>query len=426
MNKPPETNPETLLVPAAPLQGEIIADAQSAYRADAQSAYRADAQSAYRQPGEPVSPAELSDAEASGLKTQAAQLVATLVDASGSREMALADDLTGLGLQAQRAAGGELDLLRARMGDMLVRKDSSATIARDLMGLRLALNEINPHELSKPDVFHRLFGGLPFINRVPTPAQVLEMIAVRYENVNQQVQGIETRLGEGRRMLARDNVELRILYEQVETQMLPLQRNVYLGELIMQQLDQALAETNDPLKRERLRAVQHDVAMRVQDLRTMEHVFNQFFISIDLTRQNNTRLAQSVERTLSLASNVVIVGLAIQTAMARQKRVLEATQRTQEFLGEMIAANAAAIKQQTREIGDVYNNPVIALEKVTAAHDQLIEALDTVEQMQTSGIEQARQNIARLAELSGELHQRAVSIHKTPDRLDAQSTPTRS
>jgi uncharacterized protein YaaN involved in tellurite resistance len=402
MNIPSETNSEYPLVPVQPRQGELI------------------------QPGEPVSPPAISEAEVSGIKAQAIELVTALAKASGSREMALSDDLTGLGLQTQRAASGELELLRARMGDMLVRKDSSAAISHDLVGLRLALNEINPHELSKPDVFHRLFGGLPFINRMPTPAQVLEMIAVRYENVNQQVQVIETRLGEGRRMLARDNVELRMLYEQVETQMLPLQRNAYLGELIMQALDQALAEASDPLKRERLQAAQHDIAMRVQDLRTMEQVFNQFFISIDLTRQNNTRLAQSVERTLSLASNVVIVGLAIQTAMARQKRVLEATQKTQEFLGEMIAANAAAIKQQTREIGDVYNNPVIALDKVTAAHDQLVEALVMVEQMQASGVAQARQNIARLTELSSELHQRAVSIHTAPNALEAQAASTQS
>jgi len=131
---------------------------------------------------------------------------------------------------------------------------------------------------------------------------------------------IEIRLGEGRRLLARDNVELRKIYEQVEAQMLPVQKHAYLGELIMQELELALAGTTDPLKRERLQSVLHDVAMRVQDLRTMEQVFLQFFVSIDLTRQNNSRLAQSVERTLSLATNVVTVGLAIQTAMARQKR----------------------------------------------------------------------------------------------------------
>jgi uncharacterized protein YaaN involved in tellurite resistance len=216
-------------------------------------------------------------------------------------------------------------------------------------------------------------------------------------------------------MLARDNVELRKIYEQVEAQMLPLQKDIYFGELVICKLDHVLASATDALKRERLQSVLHDVAMRVQDLRTMEQVFMQFFVSVDLTRQNNSRLAQSVERTLSLATNVVTVGMAIQTAMVRQKRVLEATQKTQKFLGDMIIANAASIKQQTQEIGDVYNNPVIAIEKVTAAHDQLVEALDLLEQTRASGIENARRNIAKLTELSAELHNRALSVRITSE-----------
>jgi uncharacterized protein YaaN involved in tellurite resistance len=391
-----ETKSDTSLVPVEPLQGEIV------------------------RTGEPVPPDGLNESEAAGLKTQALDLVSELGAAGGSREMILMDDLAGLGMQTQHVAAGELDLLRVRMGEMLARKDTGAEISRDLIGLRLALNEINPHELSKPGVLRRIFGGLPLVDKIPSPAQVLETIAVRYETVSRQVQVIEIRLGEGRRLLARDNVELRKIYEQIEAQMLPVQKHAYMGELIMRELERSLAGTTDPLKRERLQSVLHDVAMRVQDLRTMEQVFLQFFISIDLTRQNNSRLGQSVERTLSLATNVVTIGLAIQTAMARQKRVLEATQKNQSFLGDMIAANAAAIRQQTQEIGDVYNNPVIALEKVTAAHDQLVEALDLVDQMQAASIENARQNIARLTELSADLHQRASSIHGTSGSPEAK------
>jgi uncharacterized protein YaaN involved in tellurite resistance len=362
------------------------------------------------QSGEVVVPQALGEPDVAGLKAQAAWIVSELNSAAGSQEMAVIDDLSGLGLPEQRKACAELDLLRARMGEMMMRKDSSAQISHDLAGLRLALNVINPHELSKPGFLRRIFGALPLVNRLPSPAQVLEMIAMRYENVSQQVTVIETRLGEGRRMLARDNIELRMVYEQMEAQMLPLQRNIYLGELIMQELGRNLKCNLDTAKCDRLRAVLHDVAMRVQDLRMMEHVFLQFFASIDLTRQNNYRLAQSIERTLSLATNVVTVGLAIQTAMSRQKRVLEATQKTQSFLGEMITSNAAAIKQQTQEIGDIYNNPLIALEKVVAAHDQLVEAMNMVEQMQKTGIEKAQKNIAQLSAMSADLHKRALSI----------------
>ena len=143
----------------------------------------------------------------------------------------------------------------------------------------------------------------------------------------------------------------------------------------MTQLGELLEGTQDTRQAERIRNSLHNVSMRVQDLRTIEAVHIQSFVSIQMSRQNNIRLAQSVERTLTLAINVVTVGLAIRVALARQSRVLEATQKTREFLGNVIVDNAVAIKQHTAEIGDVYNNPVIAIDKIAQAHNDLIEAM---------------------------------------------------
>jgi uncharacterized protein YaaN involved in tellurite resistance len=149
----------------------------------------------------------------------------------------------------------------------------------------------------------------------------------------------------------------------------------------------------------------HDVALRAQDLRTMEEVHVQYLVSIEISRQNNNRLGQSIERTLSMASNVVTVGLAIQCALIRQKRVIEATRRTREFLGELVLANATAVRQHTREIGDLYSDPIIAAEKISQAHDELVEALKSASQLRQEGIAAARDNIARLNQLSGALVQ---------------------
>jgi uncharacterized protein YaaN involved in tellurite resistance len=183
----------------------------------------------------------------------------------------------------------------------------------------------------------------------------------------------------------------------------------------MQQLDKVIKGADDPIKAERIRNALHDVSMRVQDLHTMVEVYAQFFISIDMTRQNNTRLGQSVERTLSLATNVVTIGLAIQSALSRQKRVLEATQRTREFLGNVIAANAETIKKHTEEIGDVYNQPVIAIEKITQAHNELIEAMDIAGRLKQEGIDTARENIAKLSQMSTDLQQRVSALHERPE-----------
>ena len=144
----------------------------------------------------------------------------------------------------------------------------------------------------------------------------------------------------------------------------------------------------------------------------MEVVHIQFFVGIEMTRQNNNRLGQSVDHTLALGTNVVFIGLALQMALTRQKRVLDAAWRTREFLGTLVAANAASLRQHTQEIGDVYSNPVIALEKITQAHDDLMEAMDIADRLKVEGIQVARENIAKLSQLASQLEHRATGLRE--------------
>jgi uncharacterized protein YaaN involved in tellurite resistance len=134
-----------------------------------------------------------------------------------------------------------------------------------------------------------------------------------------------------------------------------------------------------------------------------------------------------VDRTLTLSTNVITVGLAIQSALVRQRSVIEATKRTREFLGTLLAANATALKTHTREIGDLYVNPVIAMDKITQAHNDLIEAMDLADRLRQEGINNARNNIATLTSLSTELMQRAGNLlgdgEKAPENSQALQPP---
>jgi uncharacterized protein YaaN involved in tellurite resistance len=287
---------------------------------------------------------------------------------------------------------------------MLNDKGAAGQVTKDLVELRVALGKISPAHSNASG----LLRAMPFSNNL---VRQLERIAVRYETVSRQVMVVERRLVEGRSLLRRDNIELRKLYEEVEAQQNPLERNAYLGEALMTELEALLARTSDPAKRERIQTVLFDVAMRVQDLRTMQEVHTQFFVSIEMTRVNNSRLGQAVERTLSLTTSTLMVGLAPQAALSRQRRVLDATERTRAFLGDLIVSNATAINQHVSEIGDVYRNPVVAIEKLNQAHNALVEALDTAGRLEAEGIEIAKANIARLRQLTAEISERATGMN---------------
>jgi uncharacterized protein YaaN involved in tellurite resistance len=368
------------------------------------------------QAGEPRPPDGMSNDEAQKTRNEAAALIQHLSAVSGSKELEILDKMSNMGIQTQRNAAGYLDLLKGRVSTFLNDGGPSRQIADSMRELRISLDQINPN--AKPrTIWDQVYNLFPFFG-MRNPVRILQKIALRYEPLSRQITIIESRLRDGRTMLARDNIELRKLYEQVENQRPVIQRNAYFGELLMMHLTQVLQNTPDAMKREKIRAVLHDVAMRVQDLRTMEEVHVQYFVSIEISRQNNNRLGQAVDRTLTLSTNVTTIGLAIQSALIRQKSVMEATRRTREFLGTLIAANAASIKTHTREIGDLYINPVIAMDKITQAHDNLIEALDIADRLRQEGINVARDNIVKLTELSATLMMRAGGLLESANQND--------
>jgi hypothetical protein len=355
-------------------------------------------------------PSDMSVAEVEEAQRRAHDLVRSLRDSSGARQLAVVDDIAETGVQAQRNAGRQLELSKTRLATFLDEGGASKEIATGMVDLRVALNKINP-ALEQRGLLARAVGALPGMNGGDNAVvRALQRIALRFESVSKQVTVIETKLREGRRLLERDNVELRKLYEDVEGQQRLIQRAAFVGELLIAELTELVDEATDGAERDRYQGALHDVAMRVVDLRTMQDVHVQYFVSIELTRDNNRRLGHAVDRTVTLATNVVTVGLAIQAALVRQKRVMEATQRTRQYIGDLIAANAATIKRHTEEIGDLYNQPVVAMDVLVRAHDDLMSALDTASRLREDGIAAAQENIRALKVLTPGLADRVEGL----------------
>ena len=62
-----------------------------------------------------------------------------------------------------------------------------------------------------------------------------------------------------------------------------------------------------------------------------------------------------------------------------------------------------------------YNSPVIAVQKIAQAHNDLVEAVDAMERLKQEGIDAARENITKLSELSAGLSDRVSGLPE-PER----------
>ena len=361
----------------------------------------------------PVKPKGLESEDEKRLQETALQLAGEVHQDAGNRQVARR--LSALGVREQQKASKEIGLLKTRVGTMLGQLEGEgAEIPRTLIELRHTMDEINPNVLSQPT------GIAKWVGKVPGVGTVLKRIAVKYESVQTQIDHIMNGLRHGKDKLLHDNAELEQLYEQVGLAQRGVQESAYIGELLWQKIEDKLAEATDPAERQKLQAMMHRVAMRVQDLRTMEQVNLQFFASIDMTIQNNDTLCEQVDRTVMVTQSLLTVGLAIQAALASQKQIATAVKSVQESTAAMLEANAAAIGRQTAEIGEMQNNPVIALESVKKAHNSLIEAMDKMEEIRAVGTEKARAGIAELNKMSAALEPKVEALQAAGDLPPAQ------
>ncbi len=351
----------------------------------------------------PKPPAGIDDDSRSQLAGKAEQLALAVLAEPGDRK--LGRQVSAMGVREQQKASSEIGLLKTRVGTLLSQIDGEgAEIPRTLVELRHTMDEINPQVLGQPS------GIAKWLGKAPAVGKVLKRVAVKYESVQTQIDQIMNGLRHGKDRLLQDSAELEQLYEQVQVAQQGVQQAAYVGEMLMERIDQGTADVVDVAQRQKLQAMSHRVAMRVQDLRTMEQVNLQFFASIDMTLQNNDTLCEQIDRTVMVTQSLLTVGLAIQAALASQKQIASAVKQVQDSTAAMLEANAAAIGRQTQEIGQMQNNPVIALDRVKNAYESLVSAMDEMEQIRATGTEKARAGIAELSRMSAALEPKVEAL----------------
>ena len=109
-----------------------------------------------------AAPASMSAEEIELVHQQAEALVRGVRKSTGSQQLAVLDEVTTVGLESQRNAGRQLELVKTRLATFLDAGGASKDVALELVELRGALDRINP-ELEQRSLWGRTVGLLPFM-----------------------------------------------------------------------------------------------------------------------------------------------------------------------------------------------------------------------------------------------------------------------
>lgn len=353
-----------------------------------------------------------SEEQLGTLTEKAKSLIVATKEKSGP---ALNRVIDTLGLQSQKSMAAANDIMEQSISSLLKDVDGDSPTANKLLELRSTMDELNPHSLSNTWWF----------NWVPTgiKRKAVTRFIRRYEPMRNHLTAIFDGLRNGKDQLIESNIILENQYNSVMDAKRDIESEVYIGELFLTQVDQLEADVDhsDLVEVQKLSTIKNKAARRIRELRTKEQAAMQFFISINQTIENNSLLGEQIESALSVGPMVLTNALRIQAALSQQKAIKDAVNEFQTGLGDLMTQNATAVNQATQEIGDLYNNPVISLQKLEEGFDQLMQAVNNANETMRLSTDKARESSARLAEMTAELAPVVEGMEQARNQKDAIS-----
>ncbi|WP_136254094.1 toxic anion resistance protein [Onishia niordana] len=363
-------------------------DARDNGRGDGRDEERADERGGALSDDPGAAPDEDADPELASLAADFVEEI--LVDKGAATRQRRAVDEMGLSLQRQAAHYSSM--LNAPLRELAEKGDDGGPVARALTDLRDRMGRLDPshHKLS-PGRFDRLLGALPGVgNR-------LQRYFQKFETAQQAIDAIIGDLESGRERLQRDNLTLgddQASLRQIHHQ---LARQVTLGRLIDQRLQDALPEASDDDQR---RFIEEELLFplrqRILDLQQQLAVSQQGVLALEVIIRNNRELMRGVDRAINVTVSALSVAATVALALANQRLVLDRIESLNATTSETIAGTARALRQQGVDVQKRAASATLDMSSLEQAFGDVMAALDDLSRYRHEALPELSAQIERL------------------------------
>lgn len=307
------------------------------------------------------------------------------------------DAIDGMGIEIQREAAHRSTMLQTPIRKLAHQGDEGGPVAKALVDLRGKMQELDPHrqELSTSG----LARALSFL---PGVGNRLQRYFAKYETTQEALDGIIRDLEAGSDMLRRDNLTLADDQDVLRKLIVQLQRQVELGRLIDTRLGQAADEL--PQAHPRRAFVEEELMFplrqRILDLQQQLAVSQQGVLALEVVIRNNRELIRGVDRAINVTVSALNVAVTTALALANQRLVLDRIEALNTTTSDLIAGTAKALRTQGVEIQTRASSTVLDMEKLEAAFEDVIGAIDEVSRYRREALPRLDEQIDRLDTLA--------------------------
>ena len=154
---------------------------------------------------------------------------------------------------------------------------------------------------------------------------------------------------------------------------------------------------------------------RRQDILTQLAVAAQGYLAMDMVKQNNVELIKGVERAKTTTLAALRTAVIVAEALTNQKLVLAQISALNATTSEVIAANAAMLRQQSAEIQSQAASSSIDIAKLEQAFTDVFATMDSIDTFRGEAV---KSMAATVTALEGQLAKAAPYVERSraPDQ----------
>ncbi|WP_168927318.1 toxic anion resistance protein [Halobacillus salinus] len=312
-------------------------------------------------------------------------------------------ELSDLGEKEQRVAGEAMETMKRPVNDLM--KKSNNDIPQTLNELEKVVSDLDPKRTEGNGV-QKFFFKL-------SKAKPIDRYMKKYETIDGKIDVIVRSLLAGKDKLEEDSAELQLIKENARKRIYDLEKQIYFGKRLFELLQEK--EGNGEHDPALLTEAKEKIITRTRNMTQMKVVLNQSMSSVDIIKNNNEKLKESIRNAVTLTKNIITISAAIQLALNNQRQVIDTVNGVNKATEELLLSNSRSLKENTENTTQLMENPAISMEALQESFDNVFEALKTTEQSSERIIASSQKFIEEMDDLNHHVRRRISESSKLTD-----------
>ena len=331
---------------------------------------------------------------------QADVLVSEVLAAAGWGD--LPAHIKSFGVGAQKEVLEHARMIGSRAKNILTDSENSvrAEAVRDLEDLHEHIQANEP-----ASIFKKAKGGWGKLmpSTAARSSRIMARAASAFLSAQEKTDKLTTKLANSVESLEADQKKLSGLFQLLSSSHKPVLQNIYLCNLLIERVQDEMAQTTDPNKQQLLNAMGRRLASGRRDLATVLEVRFQAVATAGVMMDNNELLIGEIRRTNMVVSNLFSLGMSLHSVLESQATQVGVVQKTRAATSKLMLSNAKALGKQGDAIRQLEEENVIDVKSLHEAHRHVLTSIQ-------EAASQRAANFDKLLEASEDILQQAKEL----------------